>query len=65
MVVANTFYWETWLIRSLNKENLGDYDDIEFYEIKIKRREFENQKGNKDQYTPKMPEEGMEWEERR
>ena len=65
MVVANTFYWYTWLIRSRNKENLKDFDDTEFYEVKIDRREFENQKGNKDQYIPKMPKEGINWEERR
>ena len=65
MVVANTFYWDTWLIRSINKENLNDFDNIEFYEVKIDRREFEKQKGNKDQYTPKMPKEGINWEERR
>ena len=64
MVVANTFYWETWLIRSRNKEDLKDFDDIEFYEVKIDRREFENQKGNKDQYTPQMPKEGIKWEEK-
>ena len=65
MVVANSFYWDTWLIRSRNKESLKDFDDIEFYSVKIDRREFEKQKGNKDNYTPKMPEEGMEWEEKR
>jgi hypothetical protein len=65
MVVANSFYWDTWLIRSRNKESLKDFDDIEFYSVKIDRREFEKQKGNKDNYTPKMPKEGMEWEEKR
>ena len=63
MVVANDFYWETWLKRSKKKEKLTD-PKTEYYSVNIDRYEFEKQKGEKPYFTPKMPEEGLIWEEK-
>jgi hypothetical protein len=62
-VVANSFYWDTWLILSKKKEKLDD-KDFEYYSVCIDRYVFEQQKGNSTTYTPKMPKEGMIWEEK-
>ena len=62
-VVANSFYWDTWLILSKKKEKLVD-TDVEYYSVNIDRYVFEQQKGNSTTYIPKMPKEGMIWEEK-
>jgi hypothetical protein len=62
-VVANSFYWDTWLILSKKKEKLDD-KDVEYYSVNIDRYVFEQQKGNNTTYIPKMPKEGMIWEEK-
>lgn len=63
MVVANGFYWDTWLVRSRNKVKLTD-NKTEYYSVDIDRYIFEKQKGDKKYYTPKMPIEGLHWEEK-
>lgn len=62
MVVANCFYWDTWLKRSKNKVTLTD-GKTEYYSVNIDRNVFEKQKGENKYYTPKMPEEGLKWNE--
>ena len=62
-VVANSFYWDTWLILSKKKEKLDD-KDVEYYSVNIDRYVFEKQKGKNTTYTPQMPPEGMVWEEK-
>ena len=64
MVVANSFYWDTWLVRSKKKETLTD-SQTEYYSVNIDRYEFEKQKGEKPYFTPKMPKEGIKWEEKK
>ena len=63
MVVANSFYWDTWLVRSRNKVKLID-NKTEYYSVNIDRYEFEKQMGDNKYYPPKMPKEGLEWEEK-
>lgn len=63
MVVANRFYWDTWLERSKNKVTLTD-KKTEYYSVNIDRNVFEIQKGKNKYYTPKMPKEGLTWEEK-
>ena len=62
IVVANSFYWDTWLVRSKNKVELTD-SKTEYYSVKIDRFVFEKQKGKNQHYTPQMPKEGLVWEE--
>lgn len=63
MVVANCFYWDTWLKRSKNKVKLTD-KETEYYSVNIDRNVFEKQKGENKDYTPKMPKEGLTWEKK-
>lgn len=63
MVVANRFYWDTWLERSKNKVTLTD-KKTEYYSVNIDRNVFERQKGKNKYYTPEMPKEGLIWEEK-
>lgn len=63
MVVANDFYWGTWLERSKKKVKLTD-SRTEYYSIEIDRNEFEKQKGDNNYYTPKMPQNGLTWKEK-
>ena len=62
-VVANEFYWNTWLKPSKKQEKPFD-KDVEYYSVNIDRYVFEQQKVNSTTYTPKMPKEGMIWEEK-
>ena len=65
MVVANEFYWGTWLVRSKYKEELTD-KKVEYYSVSLSDRYiFEKQKGQKENYEPKMPQEGFDWTEKR
>ena len=50
-------------ILSKKKEKLDD-KDVEYYSVNIDRYVFEQQKGNSTTYIPKMPKEGMIWEEK-
>lgn len=62
MVVANCFYWDTWLKRSKNKVTLTD-KKTEYYSVNIDRNVFEKQRGGNKYYTPEMPKEGLKWNE--
>lgn len=64
MVVANEFYWSTWLERSKKKVKLTD-SKVEYYSVEIDRDAFEKQKGKNKYYTPQMPEKGLKWKEKR
>lgn len=61
-VVANEFYWNTWLKPSKKQEKPFD-KDVEYYSVDVNRYEFEKQKGKKTAYTPQMPPD-TKWEEK-
>ena len=63
MVVANDFYWDTWLIRSRKKERLTD-KNVEYYSVNVDRFEFEKQLGDNKNFAPIMPKGGIEWIEK-
>lgn len=64
MVVANEFYWKYWLAR-YKKEEIFTDKKIEYYSVNIDSYIFNNQKGEKKRYEPKMPQEGFDWTEKR
>lgn len=61
VVAANSRYWNSWL-GNRRKGRTYKTEGVECYSINLDQDEFSRQKGERDKYSPYMPESGKEWE---